>query len=506
MNTIFCTCIKNPWIEIAEALNINHGIKPKYFLGFPPTAFDNSLKFEINKKFNNCHYQTIFDAIKGLNFLNTKKNNCYDEELNKLICHYEIIAIQMMNRFDPYMSSFPADKRINYFRDLIIKWLDIIDELNIELVISPSIPHRVYDYALYVATKIRKIRFITFKTIFFSDYAFIINDIEQNLLNKKINDNIIYDDLVFTELISYMNSVKLEPTSQLFYNEKKSNFNLYKALKLIVKRFIYWSMFFKTNFAFYVKKNKMPYSSNFFRFEILLILINRFFKLKLLKLYYENLVKYNETDKNNFVLVALHYQPEETTCPLGGIYVDQMLIIKMLDTIIDKNTVILVKEHSSQFNFNAESPESARDFNFYDEILKISPRIKFVSTKTKIFDLLPYANFVTTITGSVGFEALLFNKPVMCFGNPWYIGLPGVSRIHNKKDLETAVSNIQSIRNEITSDNIESFFKKLSSVVFPALTCAPQLLTSKTSLSVSKDNIVKQILLNIRDNNNFDNE
>ena len=52
----------------------------------------------------------------------------------------------------------------------------------------------------------------------------------------------------------------------------------------------------------------------------------------------------------NFLLFALHFQPERSTMPEGGIFNDQILALKLLSQNIPDNFIIYVKEHPRQFD------------------------------------------------------------------------------------------------------------------------------------------------------------
>ncbi len=55
------------------------------------------------------------------------------------------------------------------------------------------------------------------------------------------------------------------------------------------------------------------------------------------------------TDYNQYVYFPLHYEPERTTNPDGGIFHDQFLTIVFLRKMIPDNIDIIIKEHPSQF-------------------------------------------------------------------------------------------------------------------------------------------------------------
>jgi len=119
-----------------------------------------------------------------------------------------------------------------------------------------------------------------------------------------------------------------------------------------------------------------------------------------------------------YIYFALHYQPEMNTDIQGGDYVDQVLAIEKLARSIDDDTLIYVKENPIQGGY-------MRDASFYTRLLAI-PQVRLMPMDSSTFDLLRHARVVSTITGTVGWEAVQVGKPVICFGLTWYRGLPGV--------------------------------------------------------------------------------
>jgi len=150
----------------------------------------------------------------------------------------------------------------------------------------------------------------------------------------------------------------------------------------------------------------------------------------------------------DFVLFALHMQPEATTHPLGGPYGDQARAIQKLRGMIPDGWKIYVKEHHAGFG-------GLRDPHFYMRLRSI-PDVELVGAATALEPLLAGCRFASTITGTIGWEAISGGKPVLTFGHAWYNGLPGVFRIEDEPDCE----EIASCR--IDHDELTRSFRELS--------------------------------------------
>ena len=71
-----------------------------------------------------------------------------------------------------------------------------------------------------------------------------------------------------------------------------------------------------------------------------------------------------------------------------------------------------------------------RDLKFFDRLDRI-PNLKFLPSYANTFDLIDQSEFVATVTGTVGWEAIRKGKNALVFGMPWYLNLPGVIQFHN---------------------------------------------------------------------------
>ena len=146
----------------------------------------------------------------------------------------------------------------------------------------------------------------------------------------------------------------------------------------------------------------------------------RFFHIDQLE-YFETLLE-SESEPVDFdcpfVYFPLHLQPEATTSAMGGAYVDQALAIEHLSLLLPEDCLIYVKENPKQQHF-------MRDPLFFHRLHRI-PGVRIVPSRTCTHQLTDHSQFVGTITGTAGWEAICRGKNVVTFGNPWYASFPGV--------------------------------------------------------------------------------
>ena len=131
----------------------------------------------------------------------------------------------------------------------------------------------------------------------------------------------------------------------------------------------------------------------------------------------KNLIKHlnKNVDQINldkdFVYFALHFEPERTTNPDGGIFHDQAIAILTLREFLPKNVDLYVKEHPSQFFMN-DRGSRGRSPLFYEFIKNING-VRLVSPKQDSLDLIKKSIFTSTISGSVALESAIMEKNLL---------------------------------------------------------------------------------------------
>ena len=130
--------------------------------------------------------------------------------------------------------------------------------------------------------------------------------------------------------------------------------------------------------------------------------------------------------KEDYVFFALTSEPEATLLMQAPYFADQVWVAKMVAQSLPLNFKLYVKDHPQMPGY--------RDSNFYKEIKKF-PNIKLIDTKTDSMELIKNSKLVVTITGTVGFEALFFKKPVITFGSVNYNAISFIKKCRTPDDL-----------------------------------------------------------------------
>jgi hypothetical protein len=147
-----------------------------------------------------------------------------------------------------------------------------------------------------------------------------------------------------------------------------------------------------------------------------------------------------------YVLFPLHVQPEATTLTLAPFLVDQPSVVENIAKSLPIGHYVYVKEHRYGVG--------RRPLDEYRRIARI-PNARLLGPEAPVRELILGSSAVVTITGTMGLEALIYRKPAVTLGRPFYdasglshpVGdmrdLPHVFRqatVHNPLDEERLVT------------------------------------------------------------------
>tara|TARA_R110001599_G_scaffold191782_1_gene386803 strand:- start:10797 stop:12170 length:1374 start_codon:yes stop_codon:yes gene_type:complete len=142
---------------------------------------------------------------------------------------------------------------------------------------------------------------------------------------------------------------------------------------------------------------------------------------------------------SKFVTFYLHYQPERTTLPEGGVYNQQFVAIRLLRLLLPSEISIIVREHPSTFR-NSFSL-STRSELFYSRIASLD-NVHWCPLELDSFKVLDGSLFISTITGTVATEASMRGKCTLYFGDADYQGMHGTYPIQDVLDNQNLLPQI----------------------------------------------------------------
>lgn len=465
MKIIYNSCFVDPWLQIAQKLQQEHGYEPVYWIGY---EYDNS-KISIPKAFPKIIYHPYFDAWKGIfpkEIAGRSAGSFINIDFLKGYASYELQALKMMDRMDPDRHSFNFMERQRHFRNLLKYWNACIDYLKPDMVVSMIFPHQLFDYVLYLLCKFKNIRFITFCRSAFPGRVIPLTDISSigDAFDREYAEYLGSDSGIEelkknlpVEMIACYEKMKLDyALSEPYYMKKQlvrhgqnsSFISLSKKFVLDVIRarndYLGANGYFIKGIPSILKqrgKSIENSTTSVLNYSLLKMKANAY-KIKLRKIY-DSLAE--EPDfAIPYVIFNLHYQPEMTSSPSGDIYVDQRLCIEVLAKHIPADHSIYVKEHATQFYAHVQG-HTSRIPEFYHDLLAY-PQVRLMPMHVDPFTLIKNSKAVATITGTSGWEAMALMKPVIIFGTTWYEKYSGVLRITDENSAEKIAQFIENFK------------------------------------------------------------
>lgn len=341
------------------------------------------------------------------NFINWDNIPPLDGYLLEKMAKYEGYILKMYERVQKIDATLYNSRKHQYYLHLRF-WNYFLDKNKIDVFYSYAPPHIGFDYIIYCLCKLKNIK--TFSLIRIFKFAYIIDDV----INLFDNDNLfgLFDDNT--------NNVELDKLKELkeIHNQRKIPQNN-KDKTLVIPN----------------KKMQLKLSNKFIR----------------IKSYYEKLITIPNLNIK-YIYVPLHYQPEGTTCPMGGYFVDQQLMLEILNKL---NIKIYVKEHPRT--------SKNRSIAYYKNIANLK-NVEFVSVKFSTYDLIDNAFTVATVTGMAGFESILRKKTSIIFGNTFYKYSPGCFTAKNLEEVKESIEQINKFKYD---DNfLKSFLYNFEKFLF----------------------------------------
>lgn len=462
-NVIYLNCWSDPWISVAEKLQNEHELYPVYWTGYS----DDDSQELVPLHFKDVIYQEYNAAWKGIfpePIAIKAKSTSINVDFLRENASQEQQVIKMLDRQDDDRYSFNFMERQRHVRLLFRSWTACIELLKPDMVITPVLPHRVYDYTLWMICRFLQIPFIVFNHTRFPGRYMIMNDFYtigslyvddyRSALKKPIGQLVIPADIMDCfekNKLDYATAAPAYMTSEDIINSlwnsplkifKHTVYRLVKERNNLFcneKKLKNWNEFYpylKEGKEISLEKSNCPINLFLKR-----LLANNKYKKKLLEYYESKTVKPDYSEP--YVVYFLHYQPEATTSPTGDIFVDQSLCIDMLLKNLPSNYKVYVKEHPHQFLAHREGHTSRMSFH-YDDLLR-NPRVKLMSTKESSFDLIANCKAIGTVCGTVGWESIVRGKPVVLFGISWYENYDkGVLRITDEASAKRMQDFIES--------------------------------------------------------------
>lgn len=367
-------------------------------------------------------------------------------------------AMLMNRRFEKRMRmNFPGTLSEHYRMIInhILFWNTFLDEIEIKYFVMSDAPHEVYDYIIYELCKKKGICTIGYRYLYKTDRYLIFNEFDdfelvckkkytECLLKYKGRD--IDSTILDFELKQFYNSLKDDKTKTF---DVDVNFN---------REFAY--RFGEIRLDLYIKdciKRKRTNSENSFRDNVdylksYFYILKRKRETSIFRKSYEALTEAPDFTQS-YVYFALHLLPESAVDPLGGVFSDQFLAVKMISEYLPQGWKLFVRMHPAQVCTVMDYEEIKRFADLKNVIL--------ISTKVNQQDLISRSKAVATLTGEIAIESMMYDVPCLVFGKTYYGAMPNAKVIQCMEDMQQAVDLIKNGKLMIGENDKILFFKAM---------------------------------------------
>ncbi len=424
-----------------RGLKISHAVVQFRDTPAPNHYFDASKPIQIDgKKFYRIEtLSKLIEADFGKNYavLDAKTIATFEK--------YERDFYILTDRFSYFPRSYRYRKRL--FRENLRYWLAFYQQNKITSVLSGCTPHNISDYMAFITAKELGLTTLLAAHTMINDHILIRHDYSGY---EKVPASFMLG-ATEAELKAAISQALLEramgESKVLNYVIQKNDAvsgakNVAKAKKKIdkeklgvfadrFKRFVLTTPKFKTALAL-----NGVYSPKIRR----LIRLYEIPRHKYLQRKHDELAI--TPDLNcKYIYFAMHLQPERTSTPEAELFEDHLLAIDILAKSLPSGWKLYIKENPRQYNkINLLKGRHQRDISDYQDYLKL-PNVHLISQKIPSKDVLKNAQVVSTLSGSVGWEALKAGRPCIIFANAWYSACESIHRIENVDEAKSAIQN-----------------------------------------------------------------
>ena len=459
MKVIYSGITSPYWRFVVEQLADENGWKPVYIV-----AGDNEMQ-PLRTRFPDAIVHNVIDAVKGIAppEIDPTRLHPLDAEILHQFEAAQIILPRMMDRIDA-IDSLHYNDRVRLMHNVLRYWYSIFEEYQPDRVVFSVIPHMVFDYVLYMLCQQRGIPMLMFESIPVRGKTVIMDAYESPGLTQRYYEKLLHNSpeeiTLSPELEAYLSALQGSYQDAPEYVRRVYKQRPYEGLKNPSK-----SLFAKLtdfeNYARYIEKQKRILKMrltpprnylklrhkkledsrmNFFQYKWFRFRSN--VRMRALIRHYHQLAEDVDLTKP-YIYVALSFQPERTTCPMGSVYVDQYLMVDLLSKSVPEGWRVYVKDHPFQFSPSKfHRAQSGRTRSFYEDIAAL-PNVSLVPMPIDSYQMIDNARAVAAVTGTVGWETIHRGKPALIFGFPWYRGCEGTFQITTQQSLLDALTQIQ---------------------------------------------------------------
>ena len=334
-------------------------------------------------------------------------------------------CLKMMDRLDLYGTFNRLDRDV-IFNKLTMWILKRVAQCKPEALVVSENPHTHTHYLIYEICLFLDLEIVKFNNTLPLPLLYLQNARTEQKFERQINLDAVSDALLNSQFSEFVENIAMLSSSGSHVlpaiRAQQSEIRFINKIKY----------FFSAGFVATAKETwfqmRMYFSPHYYPINpYKLGVLGRerinFFRKRNLKVAFAK-ERQPANFNNPFIYYALSFEPERTTNPDGGEFHDQAIALAKLRELVPQDVQIIVKEHPTQF-YRIERGTRGRSPVFYNLLNNIEG-ITLVGDDTDSLELIRKSVFVSSISGTVGFEAAIMGKPSLIFGDAWYAGCPNI--------------------------------------------------------------------------------
>lgn len=387
-----------------------------------------------------------------------------DKELLEAMKPYELTAMQMLIR-NYERNIYTMDESRAYYLHHLRFWNHIITEEKINYICTCNIPHHAHDYIIYALGKIYQIPMCVCADTSIMPRLSVGSSYE-SLWKQNETDYQVFrqeKDIVLPADIEHYYQALLYTNEGLDHGAVHRGMSRKEHIKIRKKNFtrdFTWQHFwrsewgvFKRGVKGFLKGNGTSALRYMWEEGARIVSVQKRGKVKLKSMRgvsYFNAMTEEPVPGEKYVIFFLHLQPEATTLPQGGVFVEQELMIQLLAAALEKRGVHLyVKEHFVQ---------PYRDKRFYDELCH-TRNVRLIHSDKDSKELARNSMATASCNGTILLESIFNGKPTFIFGETGFEKAPGVFKIGSPQECEQVMAQIESGVYRIDQHDVRAYLK-----------------------------------------------
>lgn len=461
------------WTETAKVLSNEHGFEPVFWMG---VSSDGVLP-------KGCIYYDAWNAFRLQSppdlgeGVDTENAFAAIRDWEEYPIHFRTY-LRILNRVE-VDGSFPLLEREPFFARQLRWWINVVKRLKPDLYLAENVPHCPNDYPLYMCLKFFGVKTLSVRSTPLRGWYYLCENItdadplmiaprsevsteDLNALEEEAVKRVLERFKTGNPPFYLRKHYKTQGNWRLWLRKQPRLGPLLDLLSLVKAAWQSargrpapagrWSL---------MKRPGSDYSKQSLNYFQVVSLTLKARNIKIALKRELDAVSSPYQDDHPYYFYPLHYQPEQTTVPLGYDFCDQLSLVHCLAENLPEGRVLVVKEHPCQF-MESLYGHQGRCAGFYRELAGVKG-VHLANLESDTHELIAGSKGVISLTGTAAWEGLVLGKPAMIFGQAWYSSCPGVIRVRQWSEIESAMAKMESSHCE---ESLMPFLKEFSRRAF----------------------------------------